>query len=170
MPRAPHGSPADAEFDELLRPTVGERASERAGAKRPWRLGSQIYVAFFGGALAAAAVAVLNARALGLSRARQWAIAGIGVAGLAASILVIALIVAGQDGDGSAPVGTPARVVAIVAWGAMYLLQRTADRVYAFHARDDDPYASLWGPGIAAVIAGALVQAGLAVAILGEIA
>jgi len=168
MPSQPHEAPADAELDELLRPSVTEDRPAGTAARRPWRLGSQIYVAFFGGAAGAAAIGVLNARALGLSSARQWAIAGLGLAGLAASVLVVALIGADQDGDGSLPPSTVARVVAIVAWGGMYLLQRTADRVYSYHAREDDPYASLWGAGIAAVIVGAIIQFALADAIVGE--
>jgi hypothetical protein len=170
MPGAPQVPPADAELDELLRPTISEQGPDRTARGRPWRLGSQMYVAFFGGALAAGVIAVLNARALGLSPSRRWAIAGIGAAGMAASLLVIALIGVGDDNDGGPPVATAARVVAVVAWGGMYLIQRTADRVYSYHARGDDPYQALWGPGIAAVIAGLVIQGALAFAILGDFA
>ena len=52
----------------------------------------------------------------------------------------------------------------------MYLLQRRADRVHAYRARDDEPYASLWVPGILAAIAGAIVQLALTGVLIGEVA
>ena len=49
-PRAPSGAPPSG--DDLFAPTLGGRTTRREGSQRPWRLGSQVYVAFFGGALA----------------------------------------------------------------------------------------------------------------------
>jgi len=46
-----------ADLDDLLTPTLtGQREPQREGGL-PWRLGSQVYVAFFGGVLAVTAIA-----------------------------------------------------------------------------------------------------------------
>lgn len=132
--------------DDLLRPTLAQHAPPIAGGRRPWRLGSQVYVAFFGGPVAVTAIALLNARRLRLDRRASGLIAVCGVAGLVGTV-VLALAVDDLPSAGR-------RVVALVAWGGMYLVQRTADRSFAFHAHDDEDYASLWLPGILAVIAG----------------
>jgi hypothetical protein len=143
--------PRHDELDELLRPTLQGRAARPADAPRPWRLGSIVYVAFFGGALAAAAISLLNARRLGRPASTQVAIAALGAAGFAAVLVVAALV--GEDS-----LRIPIRVVALVAFGGMYLLQRSADRVYHYHQRDEDPYESLWGPGLAAVFTLGVVE------------
>ena len=136
--------PRHDELDELLRPTLQGRGARPADAPRPWRLGSIVYVAFFGGALAAAAISLLNSRRLGQPAITQAAIAALGIAGFAAVLVVAALV-----GDDSLRI--PIRAVALVAFGGMYLLQRSADRVFHFHQREEEPYDSLWGPGLAAV-------------------
>ena len=51
-----------------------------------------------------------------------------------------------------------ARVVALGAWGGMYLLQRTADRRYHHFRSDDDEYAGLLGPGLLASVGLGLVE------------
>jgi len=148
--------------DELLRPTLADRPAPVAGAEKPWRLGSQVYVAFFGGALAVAAVAVVNARRLGMDRAALAVIAGLGLAGLAGTV---ALATAVDD--------LPAygrRAVALAAWGGMWLAQRSCDRSFAYHARGEEPYASLWLPGLAAVVVGGLLQGLVVYAITGDVA
>lgn len=168
MPRErPPRAPAN-ELDELLRPTVSAEPSVRGG-RRPWRLGSQFYVAFFGGAAGAAIIAVLNAARLGLPSAQRWAIAGLGLAGLLASAIVISAIGLGDDGDNST-VRIAGRVVGVVAWGGMYLIQRSADRIHDYRSPQDDPYDSMWVPGVLAAVAGGLVQLAIAGAVLGEVA
>lgn len=132
------------EPDDLLTPTLQGRDARPADAQRPWRLGSIVYVAFFGGALAAATISLLNSRRLGQSASTQAAIPALGAAGFAGVLFVATLV----DEDS---VRIAIRAVALVAYGGMYLLQRSADRVYHYHQRDDDPYDSLWGPGLAAV-------------------
>lgn len=147
--------------DDLLRPTLGAHGPRDEAAPKPWALGSQVYVAFFGGALAAAAIAVLNAERLRLTRTVQAQIAAFGLLGLAATIVLAELV---DD------VPTIARrAVALAAWGGMWLLQRGADRRWVFHSRDEEPYAPLWTPGIIAVLAGGLLQAGILAAITGEV-
>jgi hypothetical protein len=138
-----------SDVDDLLEPVLGERPP----AQRPWRLGSQIYVAILGGALAVGAVAVLNARRLRLSVREQLAIAA------AALVAEALLIVVAQAAD----LGGQARLVSALAgaatYGVAWLVQRSADRVFAFHAKgDDDPYASLLPVGAAAVIAARLIE------------
>jgi hypothetical protein len=159
---------SDGQLDELLRPSVETRPREGAQARRPWRLGSQVYVAFFGGALAAAAIAFVNAQPLGVPAARRWGILALGALGLVASVAVAAAI--GTDGDSSSSARVGARVAALVAWGGMYFLQRTADRVWSYHAAEEEPYAPLWVPGLLTVIPGAVVQAALIAAATGGVA
>jgi len=163
----PPGAPAPGELDELLRPTVKQR-EEPSGSKRPWQLSSQFYVAFFGGAVGATIIALLNATRLGLPAQKRWMIAAIGVAGIIATALVIAGV--GLDDDGTTgTIRILGRVVGVVAWGGMYLIQRSADRVYAYRSSADEPYAPMWGPGIAAALVGAAAQLGLAGVLLGEV-
>jgi hypothetical protein len=51
----------------------------------------------------------------------------------------------------------------------MYVLQRTADRVYHFYSpkQEDELYESLAGPGFAAAAVGFLVQAAVVASITG---
>jgi hypothetical protein len=155
MARERHATPSPGELDELLRPSVPDDGPRPARAGRPMRLGSQFYVAFFGGAVAATIIALLNAAALGLSTRKRLLIGGLGMLGLAATAVVFAV----ADSENTRLL---ARVVGVVAWGGMYLVQRGADRVYAYRSNDDEPYASMWGPGIAVALAGLVVQFGLA--------
>lgn len=147
--------------DDLLRPTLEHLAAPADGAARPWRLGSQVYVAFFGGAIAVAIIALLNAERLRLGRQAQAFVVACGVAGLAGTVLLVALV---DDVPTFAK-----RAVALLAWGGMWLVQRSADRSVAFHARDEDAYASLWRPGLLAVIAGAIAQGLLVAAVTGDV-
>jgi hypothetical protein len=134
---------------ELLRPAL---TGYRRTGYRPWRLQSQIYVAFFGGALAVGAIAVANAFMLGMSRRKQLAIAGVALLAEAALVVAIAL-------TGTGPQRLGGVVAGLAAYGPLYLLQRSPDRVHHFHAREDDPYESLFGPGLVAVIVARLVEA-----------
>jgi hypothetical protein len=148
-------------LDELLTPSIGELPVRDADAPKPWRLGSQVYVAFFGGVLAVTAIAILNARRLGLRGRPQALMAGAGVLGLAGA-LVVASLLAGERGS-SVRIG--ARIVALATYGVHYLLQRRADRVYHYHARDEEPYDSLLVPGLIACFTFGLVEAALLVAV-----
>ena len=58
---------AIAEPDGLLRPSLQDaHLPGTHGPRRPWRVGSQFFVAFFGGILPGALIAYLNGRRLGL--------------------------------------------------------------------------------------------------------
>jgi hypothetical protein len=148
--------------DDFLTPSLQDAAPVRAlgRGERPWRLSSQLYVGFFGGALAVAALAWVNARRLGASRQTQWWIVGVGVVGVVASV-VVSYLLYGDDLGRSARIGY--RVVGVLAAGALYKLQAAADRVYSFRAPgdDDEQYDSMWGPGLLATFAGGLLQLGI---------
>jgi hypothetical protein len=151
-------------LDELLTPTLAEQRAHTPSIDRPWRLGSQVYVAFFGGVLAVTAIAILNARRLGMAGKSLWLMGAVGAAGLAGALTVVALI--GDSGSGSSS-RIPARIVALAACGVLFLLQRRADRVYHYHARADDPYDSLLGPGLIACFTVGILEAILIVVVRG---
>jgi predicted permease len=146
--------------DELFEPTLAEY---RETGERPWRLGSQFYVAFFGGVVAVTAIAWLNAKRLGLDDRRRWLILLVGAVGLAATIGVPLI----RDEGADAAFRLTSRVIAVLAFGGMYLLQRSADRVHSAFARDEEQaYASLWVPGLIAVIVGGVAQAVIVLSVL----
>jgi len=137
--------------DELLRPTIGAGVDMSV---RPWRLMSQAYVAFFGGVIGSTIIASLNARRLGVDAAKRRLIVLIGTGGLVAVIAVFALL--NGDDDLASGFGVGIRVVAILTCLAQLRVQRPMDR--AFQLRGTD-YGSLWWPGIAATIGGAIAEA-----------
>ena len=137
--------------DELLRPTIGAGVDMSV---RPWRLMSQAYVAFFGGVIGSTIIASLNARRLGVDAAKRRLIVLIGAGGLVAVIAVFTLL--NGDDDLGSGFGVGIRVVAILTCLAQLRLQRPMDR--AFQLRGTD-YGSLWWPGIAATIGGAIAEA-----------
>ena len=77
-----------------------------------------------------------------------------GAAGLAGVIAVFALLDAGNDVTSGFRVAV--RVVAVLCCLVQLRIQRPMDR--AFHLRGSD-YGSLWGPGIAVTIGGAVAEA-----------
>jgi hypothetical protein len=139
--------------DELLKPTVG---TTRRSSERPWRLGSQFWVAFFGGPLAAALVGYLNGSRLGIpERAKRWMVAaGIGGLGLA---VALAVAIVSFDVDVGARLAN--QMAGVVTYGATYKLQRSGDRVYQFYGEDEEAYDSLWGPGLALVLGAGIPSA-----------
>jgi hypothetical protein len=137
--------------DELLRPTIGAGVDMKV---RPWRLMSQTYVAFFGGVIASTVIAFLNARRLGVDAAKRRLILLTGAAGLVGVIAVFALLDA--DSDVTSGFRVAVRVVAVVCCLVQLRIQRPMDR--AFQLRGTD-YASLWGPGVAITIGGAVAEA-----------
>ena len=155
------GSSERGGLDELLQPTMTEQRAAAPSAARPWRLGSQVYVAFFGGVLAVTAIAILNSRRLGMPDRARWIMGGLGAAGLAAALVVVSLV----GGETSSSARIPARIVALAVCGGLFLLQRGADRVYHFHQRADDPYDSLWIPGLIACFTAGVAEILLIVAV-----
>lgn len=143
-------------FEDLLRPSLQDVRDPAAGG-RPWRLSSQFYVAFFGGALAVTALAWLNAGRLGATtEVKRWILVT-GTVGVVASI-VVSYMFFGDDYRGAARIAY--RVVGVVTSIVLYRLQRSADRVYSFRTprSDDEQYDAMLGPGLVAVLAGGVLQ------------
>ncbi|MFI7065112.1 hypothetical protein ACIBL3_29250 [Kribbella sp. NPDC050124] len=137
--------------DELLRPTIGAGVDMSV---RPWRLMSQTYVAFFGGVIASTTIAFLNARRLGVDAAKQRLILLTGAAGLAAVIAVFALL--NTDDGVTSGLRIAIRVVAVACCLVQLRIQRPMDRAFQLRGAD---YGSLWGPGLAVTIGGAVAEA-----------
>ena len=151
--------PKDA---DLFSPSLTQTARQELSAgSRPWRLGSQLYVAFFGGPLAIGAIGYLNGKRLGLSQQRLWAIAGIGMLGFVALVITVSAFV---------DAGGRGRALIAVTGVASYLvareLQKDGDRLYEINRNEDEAYDSLWGPGLAAVLVCGTAQALVLVAVL----
>jgi hypothetical protein len=144
---------------DLLQPVLVGRERKPAGYQ-PWRLPSQIYVGFFGGALAVGAIAFANAVMLGMPIRARVAIVAVALAVEAALLTAVSLTEPGVVRIGNVVAG-------LVAYGGVFLIQRSADRVYHFHTDEDEPYASLFGPGVLACILGRVAEAALAEAVVG---
>jgi hypothetical protein len=138
--------------DDLLAPSlegVRHLALEKNG--RPWRLDSQFYVGFFGGPLAVAAIAWVNAGRLRMDRRARASVIAIGVTGFCGVAAAAVTVAAGPTALRFGP-----RVGGVLVAIALYSLQRAADRRYSF--RRSAEYDSLWGPGVAAVVGLGLVE------------
>lgn len=148
--------------DDLFSPTLQGRVGRRSGEK-PWRLSSQFWVAFFGGVLAATVIAYLNGRRLGLPEGRQRGILLTGAAALLATVALSLILGAGDVGGAAdrsvqSAVRLGGRVIAVIAYLVFYRLQTAADHAYSFYSPEEDEYASLWKPGLAAVFGLGLAQ------------
>jgi hypothetical protein len=142
--------------DDLFAPSLGGgRAPVPPAGERPWRLGSQFYVAFFGGPIAAGLVGYLNGRRLGLPSPRLAAIAAVGLASLAA--VAVAVAVVGESENRS--LRLLSAVGGIVAYLGIRQLQQDADRRYGVGRHDDESYDSLWLPGLGIVLLGGVAAA-----------
>jgi len=148
--------------EELLAPTLGHRRAAPTGSDRPWRLGSQVYVAFFGGAIAVTPIAIMNGLKLGIRRDRLVLMALAGILGLVGT-----LVLAATWGDRSG-LSAIVRLPALAAWGVMWAVQRVPDRAYVQWTPEEDEYASLVGPGIALTVVGLVVQSLLVAGAAGE--
>ncbi len=133
--------------DDLFRPTIHERPMP---GRPPWRPGSIFYPAFFGGALAAATLGVLNGRRLGLGTGPLLAIAGAGLAALVARIVATGLI------DGNSGARLAGALAGIATWAAIVAFQRRPFRAFTFSGADPE---SLIRPGLAAAIGCGLLEA-----------
>ncbi|MEW5986408.1 MAG: hypothetical protein AB1791_07220 [Chloroflexota bacterium] len=119
-----------------------------------------MYVAFFGGALAIAVIAILNSRRLPLATTKQRMTLAIGVLGfvvtLLAAYLATLLNIAPTWRPGSTGFRVLARVLAVITYLALYRAQRSGERIYTF--QNQGGFASLWGPGLTAVFGLNFVQ------------
>jgi hypothetical protein len=140
--------------DDLLQPALSGRR-EQIPMVLPWRLGSQVYVAFFGGPLAVGGIGAFNA---GILLMPKRAIAAIVAVAVVAEVAFLAVYAVAGPADSGRLVST---VAGLAAFGPIYLIQRSADRVYHFHTREEEPYQSLFVPGLVAVVSARLVEAAL---------
>ncbi|MGE5689150.1 MAG: hypothetical protein ACM33B_01205 [Pseudomonadota bacterium] len=146
--------------DELLSPSLGGYVAPK---ERPWHTGSIFYVAFFGGILAGAVLAWINAGRLPVSRRRRLAVPVLGALGLLATILA-ALAFDLSRGDA---IRFATRIVGVAGFVAIYWLLKPAERVYVtFGPDDDEAFESLWLPGVLATFGLGAVQAAIVYAIL----
>jgi len=146
----------------LLTPSLQATEPIRAlpPGRRPWHISSLFYPAFFGGALAVAALAWENSVRLGTpASTRRW-IAIFGISGIVASV-VASYVLYGNDYGQAARLGY--RVVGAVTFGVLYRILKPFDRLYAFRtpAESDTMYDKMWGPGLLAVFGGGLIQLGI---------
>ncbi len=137
----------------------------RAPQKKPWRLEPQIFVAFFGGTLALTVIAYLNSRRLGMDARKSNLILALGLAVTALIIVAAPLVVdalSAGDEDSRQRMRyfrLGARAVSLLLFGIVYQIQKSADRLYQFNQNLEQPYGSLWIPGLIAVIGLGFVQA-----------
>jgi len=138
----------------LFEPSVQDHvARDPASGDRPWRLGSQGFVAVLGGPLAIAGIAWFNAQRLGLQRDAQTKIVVAGAVAFAVAIAIGAAVL----GDRVAGWRLISSLTGLAAYVVIAWVQRPADRRFLMR-HGDEGYESLWGPGFAAVFAGRLVE------------
>jgi hypothetical protein len=141
--------------DELLRPTIGAGVDLTV---RPWRLKSQLYVAFFGGPIACTVIAFLNARRLGVDAAERRTILVAGAIALAvstAAYIYLEDLLGSEDPYAMVP-SIAATAIAMVCSLIQQRRQRPMDRAFQLRGAE---YRALWGPGIAATIGGGILDA-----------
>ena len=146
---------------DLLRPTLGAHRPRDWSSRLPWRASSEVYVGLLGGPVAVTIIAALNARRLRMSRRSAWLMVLIGGVGMLAAALA-ATLGAGDTARQSV------QLAGVLTTGPLYLLQRSPDRVHATfspHADGREDYASLVRPGIAAILAGIVVEGGIVAAL-----
>ena len=138
---------------QLPPPLFADRPARRAYSPPPFRVGSQLYVAFFGGSAALTAIAYRNARRLHDDHAASR-ILTVGVCATIAITLagmVLSALYGAQVGR------VVARGLAVVLFFALGSMQDTGQkRFYLHHAEDE--HASLWGPGFVATMTFGVVQ------------
>lgn len=123
----------------------------------PWPVGSTVYPAAFGGAVAAAIILIGNGGRLGVGAAHR-----VMVGAVAAVICRLWLLRSGPDLAGLYGITTAAEGIAV------YLTAAPAHRrtYRAYLLRAHAPTSSLTGPGVLAVVLGLVVEGVLAVFVL----
>ena len=145
------------EVDELLQPTV---KSPVVSGERPWRIGSQFWVAFFGGILAITVIAVINAARLGVSRNVRYIMIGIAVVALGVLSWLWFQKPPAEDfmkfWTGARDMRTWSRIAAVAVYIIFAAIQRKPDARYRIFSSGE--YSSLWGAGFAAVFILGMIQ------------
>jgi Kef-type K+ transport system membrane component KefB len=143
------------DLNELLRPTLTDARPRPKELMRPYRVSSQGYVAFFGGVLAVTIVALINARRLGMSMRSRMLMGG------AAAVAVTVEVIAATLLTGDQSPRLVRTLAALAAFGVFYWLQRSPERVYEYHATDEEPFESLLPLGIFVCLLPGLLELGL---------
>ena len=143
----------------LLQPTLVNAPAR----PHPWRLGSIFWVAFFGGILPATTLLWLNAERLGAAARKRNLVLLFGAIALAAYVGVAVWTglhweetMASDSRVRRRVVREASRVLFVIGYLAQAHLLREDDRR---HETFDGDYASLWGPGLAAVLVLGSIQA-----------
>jgi hypothetical protein len=150
----------DLPASPLLTPSLTQaRRLDRVVGERPWRIQSQFFLAFYGGALPLTWIAYRNAARLGLPRQVQIRIA---VTGAVTMLLMIALAVVlltnrslliAYFGGWTQP-RMISRLLFRAGGIALYLVfaawQKPGDRLYTAFGTGE--YDSLWRPGLIATV------------------
>ncbi|MEO0604997.1 MAG: hypothetical protein AAF211_26435 [Myxococcota bacterium] len=145
--------------DDLFRPSV-EQTLRSPARRRPWDKDYSVLVGLFGGLWALAAVTLLNMHRLGMDARAQLArvLGSTVVTWLVVSAVGIALLVLwGPDRLLVSRIRLGYRFAAMLLALLHMRWQIPGERHYEL-AHGDESYASLWGPGIVAVIGGTLLQ------------
>ncbi|XXY53303.1 hypothetical protein WME91_19420 [Sorangium sp. So ce269] len=155
--------PGERPVDDLLTPTLqdgGECPS--APGERPFRLQSQIWLGVLGGVLPMFIIGMVNAGRLRLPAEQRRRMLYAGLAALAVVLVIWVWAIASTADQGS--FGSPTfrrgiRLANQVLGGLLFLayrrMQQLADRRFQFAGGE---HASLWVPGIAAIVAGIVLQ------------
>jgi hypothetical protein len=144
-------------LDDLLQPTLQDHTPDSTKAK-PWHPGHQFWIAFLGGVLAITGIAYLNSKRLGQDVGKQRLILITGALGLVVVIALVLFTPASTTAQVSSQmVRLEQRIVAVLAYALMYQIQKPAFRPYSY--TNSENYASLWKPGIIAILALGIVQA-----------
>jgi hypothetical protein len=135
--------------DDLLKPTITETPQP---LRRPWRVDSLVYPAFFGGPLAVTYVGAINARRLGVGNRQIALIVATGAAALVAQLMVVVFLL---DELSTGVQRLSFSVAGIIVWSVAKLVQQRPFRIFLL--RGGEP-ASLWGVGIGVVLASAAIE------------
>lgn len=151
------------DLDDLLRPTISAEPLEPR--RKPWRVQSQLWIAFFGGILAVTVIALINAYRLGIDNRKRWLMA-------AAGLIALGILFAFWMRQPLAPdfitfartarnMRITGRVIAMVLFLLLAWFQKRADAHHLVFATGD--YAPLWVAGIAStLLLGTLQTLGMA--------
>ena len=144
--------------DDLLQPTV--TTNPPASRQKPWRIGSQVWIAFFGGILPVTVIAILNAQRLGIDKRKRWLMAA---AGFVALVILGALwfrvpvkpsfITFAREARDMRIYG---RVIAVAVFLLLAAMQKPAEARYMTFS--DGEHASLWKAGFLATFFLGLLQ------------
>lgn len=141
-------------LDGLLIPSL---QSEPQGdpEKKPWRQGSQFYVAFLGGTMAYAIISYINGKRLGIRRDLLFLILLLGIIGMLGTICLgywLGVTNLLHVSDSRARILRYSnRGIAVLVYLACSQIQKSADRIYSFRTNGNG-YASLWLPGIISTV------------------